>query len=497
MIQPNKSEPTPIRSELGVPGLTHFGGYINDEWDRRLKRTKDELDQIQQMIDDPTVSAGLSALDSLMRTTDYEIEPGVDPNDDAVKLIKTALTEMDDSWESTLSEILTFIPYGFSLFEIVYALRDGEDGRSTDGKIGWKRWSPRSQDTIVKWEWDAEGRDVLAAIQYAPPNYHDVTLPMDRCLHFRTKNRRQSPKGKSLIRPAFNAYYNKKHIERIEGIGVERDMSGMAHMEIPESAYNDSTSLSGWQALVQNIRSDQQAGLVTPLIYDENGNQLYKFSLVSTGGQRAIDTNAIIARYERQILRVLMTDWLTLGDMGGGSFALGVSKSEMFMQFAQGLLDTIADTITNQAIRPLCLRNGFGVDQVPVMRFASVSKRDMGKFVAAFQQAASTGALDTEDPEVRRALYQELGLPIPEEGFDEPEPPQPMPPAMVAQQQTPPVPSDATQGPQDAQQAGKRPVGQAQAFTEHVSPDLIERAMRRFQTVVGPDYAGMISAKVE
>jgi hypothetical protein len=71
-----------------------------------------------------------------------------------------------------LSEILSFLPWGYAPLEVVYKVRGGEvyrkDGsvdllRSSqhdDGKVGWACWSIRSQDTIVTWEFDEDGAAV-------------------------------------------------------------------------------------------------------------------------------------------------------------------------------------------------------------------------------------------------------------------------------------------------------------------------------------------------
>jgi hypothetical protein len=300
-----------------------------------MRNRRDRSDTLAKMQDDATIGAALTAISAIMRQAEYTIEPGIVPDDDAVAFIESCIYEMDDSWEMILDEIATFIVYGFSLFEIVYAVRDGKNGRSNDGKIGWERWSPRRRTPSSKWRFDDKER-VDAAIQKMPISSREVTIPLDQCLHFRTKMRRQSPEGKSLIRPAFEPWYYGTQIMRMEGIGIERDTTGMPMMGIPAEDYQDPTKHAGWQNILQNIRRDEHNGLLYPLVYDENGNEMYKFSLVSAPGQHQVDTDKVIARYERWKLRVLISDWMALGDQGGGSFALGVSKSTIFIQFVQG-----------------------------------------------------------------------------------------------------------------------------------------------------------------
>jgi hypothetical protein len=500
MNQPRRrvfAEPVPIRAEIGAPGLKQWSGYLDDEWDRRLRNRRDRNDTIAKMLDDATIAATLTALDALMRSAKVTIEPNpITADEEAVVFVESALYEMEDSWESTLSEILSMIAYGYSLFEIVYVDRNGTQGRSNDGKTGWLRWAPRAQDTIERWEFDADGRDVLAAVQIAPPNYKTVAIPLDRCIHFKTRNRKQSPEGKSLIRAAYDAWYFKNQIMRIEGIGIERDLSGIPVMKIPGADYVDAGKQTSWLNLIKTIRMDEQTGVLIPSDRDESGNPLYEFTLQSTAGQHQIDTDKVIARYERWILRVLLSDWMALGDQGGGSFALGVSKSELFVQFVQGILDIIADTVTNQAIRPLCEVNGIADDHAPKMTFEQISKSDLGKFSAAIQMLVAAGLVDANDPQVRDVVYKESGLPIPEGGFEAPEPQSTeerdnalIDAALARQTQTAQLPPGQE----------RQPVGEGgQAFTEPVSHNLRERARAIWREALGDDddLASLLDAKV-
>jgi phage gp29-like protein len=283
---------------------------------------------------------------------------------------------------------------------------------------------------------------------------------------------------------------------RIEGIGIERDLSGIPVVKIPGADYVDAGKQTSWLNLIKTIRMDEQTGVLIPSDRDESGNPLYEFTLQSTAGQHQIDTDKVIARYERWILRVLLSDWMALGDQGGGSFALGVSKSELFVQFVQGILDIIADTVTNQAIRPLCEVNGIADDHAPKMTFEQISKSDLTKFAAAFQLLVAAGSVDANDPQVRDVVYKEIGLPVPEGGFEAPEPQSTeardnalIDAALARQTQTAQLPPGQE----------RQPVGEGgQAFTEPVSHNLRERARAIWREALGDDddLASLLDAKV-
>ncbi|MGI6498023.1 MAG: hypothetical protein ACOX0U_04265 [Oscillospiraceae bacterium] len=51
---------------------------------------------------------------------------------------------------------------------------------------------------------------------------------------FRTKSRKGSPEGRSILRNAYRSWYFKRRIQEIEGIGIERDLAGFPTLTAPE-----------------------------------------------------------------------------------------------------------------------------------------------------------------------------------------------------------------------------------------------------------------------
>ena len=79
--------------------------------------------------------------------------------------------------------------------------------------------------------------------------------------------------------------------------------------------------------MVKSIRRDEYEGLVLP-----HG---FEFELVSTGGARQFDTNAIINRYDTKIAMTVLADFIMLGHQKVGSFALSSDKTELFFSCNQ------------------------------------------------------------------------------------------------------------------------------------------------------------------
>src|SRR5262245_15616143 len=142
-------------TELGRTGLKQYSGYIQEEFLRELQGERWRR-VIKQMIDnDPTIGAILYAIQMRIRQVEWDIRPASESQEDVdnAEFVDECLKDMSSSWADTLSEILSFLPWGWSYLELVYKVRGGMDTddpakRSVfnDGKIGWRKWAIRSQD---------------------------------------------------------------------------------------------------------------------------------------------------------------------------------------------------------------------------------------------------------------------------------------------------------------------------------------------------------------
>ena len=111
---------------------------------------------------DDTVGAILFAIKMLIRNATWTVEPGGSgPNDqEAADFVETCMNDMSSTWTDTISEILSFLTYGWSFHEICYKRRNGKkrdtelSSKYSDGLIGWSKLPIRSQDTLYRWEYD-------------------------------------------------------------------------------------------------------------------------------------------------------------------------------------------------------------------------------------------------------------------------------------------------------------------------------------------------------
>lgn len=403
--------------EYGKTGLFRFNtGWIYEEFLRELQGRKGIEVYKEMSENDDIIGAILFATEMLMRQSKWNIQEASNsqPDMDAAEFVHSCMDDMEETWSDFISEVLSFLTYGWSYHEIVYKRRMGNTknpetkSKYTDGLIGWRKLPIRSQDTL--WEWQYDDRDnLMGMIQCAPPYYEQVFIPMEKALHFKTKSRKANPEGRSILRNSYRNWYFKRRIQEIEGIGIERDLAGLPVLEAPEGTdiWSDEykEELAKAENIVRSVRRDEREGIVL-------GNG-WKFTLTSTGGRRQFDTNQIIERYDTRMAMTVLADFVLLGHQTVGSFALSSDKTELFSVALGAFLDLICEVFNNQAIPRLIDINGEhfkGISNYPKLIHGDIETQDLSKLGEFVSKMVGIGAI-TPDENMEDYLRMAADLP--------------------------------------------------------------------------------------
>ncbi len=422
---PIKKKATGSLTEFGSTGLDAFGGFVNEEKLDKLSGSRTAKVYEEMANNDPTVGAFLFAIESLISNVKWDVEPAnATPKAlEIAEFVKSCKDDMEHSWNDFISEILSMLTHGWCVNEIVYKFRKGTDvnnkaykSKYNDGYMGWRKLPVRAQTTLSKWYFD-DFNTVTHFEQMVFKAPFTIKIPKEKMLMFRTKSRKNNPMGRSILRNAYRPWLFKKRIEEIEGVGIERDLAGLPVAHVPSNLLaananaEEKASLAAITTLVTNIRRDHQEGVVFPMVYDENGNLLYKLELLTTGGTRQFDTSQIIDRYDKRIAMTVLADFLFLGQSRVGSFALSSDKTDLFSVAIGSFLGMIVDVLNRQAIPGLMEVNGVESNMWPSFKHSDIEKPDMARFCDAVYKLVGVGALQPSE-ELNRVLGDILGVPV-------------------------------------------------------------------------------------
>ena len=148
--------------EYGRIGQKRWEGQFYEEFLPELSGMRGIKVFKEMKENDDTVGAILFAIKMMIRQVEWHVEPGGDSAKDkeAAEFVESCMDDMQATWTDTISEILSFLPYGWSFHEIVYKRRMGKtknrrsSSKYSDGLIGWQKLPPRAQDTLYRWEYD-------------------------------------------------------------------------------------------------------------------------------------------------------------------------------------------------------------------------------------------------------------------------------------------------------------------------------------------------------
>jgi phage gp29-like protein len=440
--------------ELGNSGLKITGGQVSEEFLTALRGPRGRRTLSEMANNDPIIGGVLFAFEKTLTRLDWHIEPGEDADSEAEKqaeFVEECRNDMSDGWSTTLSAIMSSAIFGWSYHEIVYKKRNGastdptQKSKFDDGRIGWRKWPIRAQDSLIAWLTDPNGG--VQGMRQMTDLGGDVTIPIEKALLFRTNTAKGSPEGRSMLRNAYRPWFFKKRIEEIEAIGIERDLAGLP-VAFMDPEYLSSAATPGQVevrnavlGIVRDIKRNEMEGVLFPLAYDEKGNKLIDLQLLSSGGSRQFDTDKIVSRYNQQIAMSVLADFLLLGHEGVGSQALGASKIDLWLMAVEAIATTVADTVNMHAIPRLLKLNGMDTTNPPRLVFGEIGHVDL-KLFGDFIKSMTDAGVITPDPTLEEFVRETANLPQADEdqdvgaGTDNKDPAAMA--AMLAAQQAPP-----------------------------------------------------------
>jgi hypothetical protein len=381
-------------TEVGVSGLQYSSGIVTEEFLTDLQGTNAAKVYREMRDNDPVIGAMMFAVEMMIRQAEWEVKPVEGVTDEQVEFLDGAFNDMSHTWQDALSEILSMLTFGYAPMEVIYKMRRGisddskERSKFDDGKIGWRKFALRAQETVEEWIFDDAG-GIQGLIQGDPNKFKKVKLPIEKFVLFRTTSFKNNPEGRSALRNSYRAWYFKKRIEEIEGIGIERDLAGLPIAWVPPEWLSDTpnatqaASLENIKNIVRNVRRDEMEGIILPsVMHPSTGERVIDFKLLSTGGRRQFNTTEIIQRYDQRIAMTLMADFI---------------------------IDTIADTMNRHAIPKLFELNN-EEPPYPVFTHNGVEANTLDQ-ISEYIKRLSEAGIRFSDDETQLFLREQAGLP--------------------------------------------------------------------------------------
>lgn len=414
-------------ASIGTSGLKRTGGFIYEEFLPKLQGLNGAK-FYREMEDNASVLGTVRwVFRALVTQLTWKFEPcerGGYKGQEYADFLESCRDDMSHSWSAMLHDVVSMLTYGWAFMETTYKVRRGLDmpsiarSKHTDGRFGWRHIAIRAQDTLFRWEFDESDGSLRGMHQFDPYTAKSAFIPIEKALLFRVEPTKGNPEGRSLLRNSVVDYHYLKRHQEIEAIGGERDLNGLPDMQVPASllSVNASPEQKALRAAIEQmlaeLKQDERAYIMRPSETLPDGTPSgFKFGLVSAGGSRAIDTNAIIQRYETRILRSVLLQFLVLGQQGNaGSYSVGVTHNNLFIVAFKSFVDGIVEVFNRHAVTRLLELNGMDCTYAPELKYSGLEGPQLTELADYVLKLVQATVL-TPTVELERELLERAGLP--------------------------------------------------------------------------------------
>jgi hypothetical protein len=124
---------------------------------------------------------------------------------------------------------------------------------------------------------------------------------------------------------------------------------------------------------------------------------------MASNGKRNIDINPIVSRYQHDIARSMLSEFLLLGT-SGGSYALSKSKTDLFLRALESYIQAIVDVLNKQLVERLWQLNGLSYDLMPTIIAGDVAPHDLREISSFLRNLNGAGIDVSSHPEVIQDL---------------------------------------------------------------------------------------------
>ena len=235
-------------------------------------------------------------------------------------------------------------------------------------------------------------------------NADTVCIEVDSPSHLFLVGEGMVPTCNSILRTAYRPFYFMKRIEELEAILFER-MGGLPLVRVPTALLEAAAAqdpkavaaLNAYKALATNVRADEQMGVVIPSdTYrtangDPSPQRMYEFELKTpdTSALR-VDSDKVIHRYNVDILKSVLADFIDLGHQARGTQNLAISKVDMFYTAIEGWLRSMASVQNRYLLPRVWALNAMPMDTLPAYVPDLPMRVDLdvlGKFILSLSQS--------------------------------------------------------------------------------------------------------------
>lgn len=391
-----------VYEEKGSSGTEIFSGYFSEEYLQQLRgrRAADLWDQMRRS--DPKITMALAAIKNPIIGATWRVDAAGDLPEQKLQaefIEKIFFKDLSQSWANQVAEILTFLDFGFSLFEVTHKICIGDQKFGSYiglGKLGWR--SPR---TIEKWNLDCTG-ELESVTQWANGDLERyVDIEGEHCIVFSRGKEGDNYEGISALRACYGPWKRKQTFLKLMAVGIEKHAFKIPILTIPAGQENtDSTRVA--KQVLEAYLCHQKQYITKP--------QGFELEMSDADFDPDPILNAI-GKEDVAIANAFLENFLELGQSGSGSYALSYDLSDFFLISIEHVAKYICDVVNQSLVCGLINLNFGPQENYPKICVSGIRDKPGKEFAEVIQLLVNAKAIvpDAKLEEDMRARY---GLPV-------------------------------------------------------------------------------------
>ena len=404
-------KPADIFQELGANrALLKLREYVPQLINKTI-----ELRTYDQMIrSDAQVRAIVRACKVPVLAGQWFVEPASDdPIDlEVAEFVQFNLDNMSITWSEFLAEALHFIEYGFAVFEQVFKMDTWAplgDNRKSRQYAMLKKLAPRPQQSISRFVYDTNGGpngavhiktnpnlDILnitgapalnpKTIQTDSDSPKPILIPIEKLLVFTFDKQGGDLYGLSLLRSAYQHWYIKQELYKIDAIQKERHSLGVPKAELPPGASKQDRTTAA--EMLRNIRTNEDAFILQP------PGWVVDFAEIKGN---VVDPMRSIEHHDQMIARSILVQFIVHSREASSNRSGSQTEYDLFLKALRHVGNIIADGLNTYAI-PKLVDYNYVVKRYPKLRVRRIGdNRDLQQLSSTISNLVDCGAIIPDD----------------------------------------------------------------------------------------------------
>ena len=255
---------SPQLGEMASSSPSPFTGSMRSEYNQKLQGLNGLMEYDKMRKSDGVCSGILLTIKTPVHAGHWSIKPNTSSQRDknAAEFVWKCLTEYQSiTWTQILQEAMLCADFGYYIFEKVWETRviDGVE------RTVLKKLAPRHPMDVKEVKYDSHGgpKSVVFFVKTENFGQKEVEVSIKKLLIITFNREANDVTGRSVLRTAYQHYFFKTQLYKIDAIQKERHGIGIPVIKLPVG-FDRVKDVQDANALGRNLRTNERAHVVLP-----------------------------------------------------------------------------------------------------------------------------------------------------------------------------------------------------------------------------------------